>query len=93
MKEAELEDPQAYARMCTLVAIALLLLAIIGCAFLAADPQAGRRLRAICADRGAHCELSLFGAVLHLLKHDPGLWDYLLSSVNLNLEVSLQNVS
>ena len=93
LKEAEIEDPQAYARMFTLVAIALLLLAIIGCAFLVADPKARQRLRAICADRGTYCELSLFGAVLHLLKHDPGLWDYLISSANLNLEVSLQNVS
>lgn len=62
LKEAEIEDPQAYARMFTLVAIALLLLAIIGCAFLVADARARQRLRAICADRSTHCELSLCGA-------------------------------
>lgn len=79
--------------MFTLVAIALLLLAVIGCEFLRADPQAKRRLRTICSDRGAHCEMSLFAAVLHLLKHDPGLWNYLNPRSKLNLEVNLQNVS
>ncbi len=93
LKDADIADPQAYARMFTLVAIAMLLLAIIGCEFLNADPQAKRRLRAICSDRGTHCELSLFAAVLHLLKHDPGLWDYLNPRSKLNLEIDLQNVS
>lgn len=93
LKEAEIKDPQAYARMFTLVAIALLLLAIIGCAFLARDPQASKRIRVVCADRGTHCESSLFDAVLHLLKHVPDLWDYLVPEAKLNLDVSLQNVS
>ena len=65
LKAADIADPQAYARMFTLVAIALLLLAIIGCEFLSAGPQAKRRLRAICSDRGAHCEMSLFAATHH----------------------------
>jgi hypothetical protein len=37
--------------------------------------------------------MSLFAAVLHLLKHDPGLWNYLNPRSKLNLEVNLQNVS
>ena len=89
-----LQDPQAYARMFTLVAIALLLLAIIGCAFLSASPaEAAQRLRRTCADRGTHCELSLFAAVLHLLKHAPDLWGLLVPNAKLNLDASLQNVS
>lgn len=93
LKEADIKSADAFARMFTLVAIALLLLAIIGCAFLVLDPQARERLRKICADRGTHCESSLFTAVLHLVKHDPGLWDYLVPSAKLNLDISLQNVS
>lgn len=53
---------------------------------------AGDRLRKVCADRGSHCEASLFSATLHLLKHDPGLWDYLIPSAKPNLDISLQNV-
>ena len=94
LADADIEDASAYARMFTLVAIALLLLAIIGCAFLTAAPtRAAQRLRRTCADRGSHCELSLFAAVLHLLKHAPDLWDYLVPNAKLNLDISLQNVS
>lgn len=93
LKEAASKSADAFARMFTLVAIAMLLLAIIGCAFLALDQKARARLRKVCADRGTHCESSLFSAVLHLLKHDPGLWDYLVPAVKLNLDISLQNVS
>ena len=93
LKEADIKSAEAFARMFTLVAIAMLLLAIIGCAFLTLDQKARQRLRKICADRGTHCESSLFSAVLHLLKHDPGLWDYLVPAAKLNLDISLQNVS
>lgn len=93
LKQADIKAADAFARMFTLVAIAMLLLAIIGCAFLALDPKARERLRKVCADRGAHCEASLFSAVLHLLKHDPGLWGYLVPSAKLNLDISLQNMS
>lgn len=93
LKDADIQSAAAFARMFTRVAIALLLLAIIGCAFLALDQRAGVRLRRVCADRGTHCEASLFSAVLHLLKHDPGLWDYLVPTAKLNLDISLQNVS
>ena len=93
LKEADIKSADAFARMFTLVAIAMLLLSIIGCAFLVLDPKARQRLGRVCADRGTHCELSLFSAVLHLLKHDPGLWDYLVPSAKLNLGISLQNMS
>src|SRR5205085_4289162 len=93
LKQADIKSADAFARMFTLVAIAMLLLAIIGCAFLALDPKARERLRKVCADRGTHCEASLFSATLHLLKHDPGLWDYLVPSAKLNLDISLQNMS
>jgi len=94
LKDAAIENAQAYARMFTLVAVALLLLAIIGCAFLTASPTAAaHRLRRTCADRGTHCELSLFAAVLHLLKHAPDLWGLLVPNAKLNLDISLQNVS
>jgi hypothetical protein len=93
LKQADIKDAAAYARMFTLVAIALLVLALIACAFLAHDAQAARRVRAICADRGTHLELSLFSAVLHLLKHDMGLWDYLVPEVKLDLDISLRKVS
>jgi hypothetical protein len=90
LKQADIKSADALARMFTLVAIAMLLLAIIGCAFLALDPKARQRLRKVCADRGTHCEASLFSATLHLLKHDPGLWD---PRAKLNLDISLQNMS
>src|SRR5436190_2802372 len=93
LKQADIKAAGAFARMFTLVAIAMLLVAIIGCAFLVLDPKARERLRKVCADRGTHCESSLFSAVLHLLKHDPGLWDYLVPSAKLNLDISLQNMS
>lgn len=93
LKDADIQSAAAFARMFTLVAIALLLLAIIGCAFLALDQRAGWRLRRVCADRGTHCEASLFSAVLHLLKHGPSLWSYLFSIAKLNLDISLQNMS
>jgi hypothetical protein len=93
LKQADIKSADAFSRMFALVAIAMLLLAIIGCAFLTLDPKAAERLRRVCADRGTHCEASLFSAVLHLLKHDPSLWDYLVPSAKLNLETSLQNVS
>jgi hypothetical protein len=50
-------------------------------------------VRAICADRGTHCESGLFDALLHLLKHVYDLWDYLVPEAKLNLDVPLQNVS
>jgi Transposase DDE domain len=93
LKEADIQSAEAFARMFTLVAIALLLLAIIGCAFFALEQKARERLRKVCADRGTHCEASLFSAVLHLLKHDLSLWDYLIPTSKLNLDISLQNVS
>lgn len=93
LKEADIKSADAFARMFTLVSIAMLLLAIIGCAFLMLDSKARERLRKVCANRSTHCELSLFSAVLHLLKHDPGLWDYLVPAAKLNLDTSLQNVS
>lgn len=93
LKEADIKSADAFARMFTLVSIAMLLLAIIGCAFLMLDSKARERLRKVCANRSTHCELSLFSAVLHLLKHDPSLWDYLVPEAKLNLDTSLQNVS
>ena len=93
LKEADLKSADAFARMFTLVTIAMLLLTIIGCAFLLLDAKARARLRKVCAQRSTHCELSLLSAVLHLLKHDPGLWEYLFPAAKLNLDVSLQNVS
>jgi hypothetical protein len=93
LKDADIKAAAAFSRMFSLVAIALLLLALIGCAFLALNPQARQRLRQVCANRVTHCEASLFSATLHLLKHDPGLWDYLVPSAKLNLDTSLQNMS
>jgi hypothetical protein len=94
LKEADIANAQAYARMFTLVAVALLLLAIIGCAFLTASPHlAVQRLRRTCSSRSPHSELSLFAAVLHLLKHARDLWDYLIPQAQLNLDASLPNVS
>lgn len=93
LKQADIKSAEAFARMFTLVAIAMLLLAIIGCALLLIDPKARKRLRKVCADRVTHCESSLFSAVIHLLKHDSGLWDYLVPSAKLHLDISLQNMS
>jgi hypothetical protein len=93
LKEAALKSAAAFARMFTLGAVALLLLALIGCSFLLLEPKARVRLRKVCADRGTHCAASSFNAGLQLLKHDPGLWDYLVPVAKLNLDMSLQNVT
>lgn len=82
----------AFSRMFVLVTVAMLLLAIIGCAFLALDPKASEQLRRVCADRGTHCEASLSSAVLRLLTHDLSLWDYLVPPAKFNLDMFLQNV-
>jgi hypothetical protein len=94
LKEADIANTVAYARKFTLVAVALLLLAIIGCAFLTTTPRlAVQRLRRTCSARSPHSELSLFAAALHLLKHARELWDYLIPQAKLNLDASLPNVS
>lgn len=93
LKEAQIANRQAYARMFAVVAIGLLLLALIAYAFVLTDPQATRRLRSLGLRQTVRGELSLWAAILHLLTHDVGLFDYLVVPTNLNREITLPNVS
>ena len=93
LKAAQIADRQAYARMFTLVALGLLLLALLAYAFVVRERQAARRLRSVGLRHTTGGEISLWAALLHLLAHDVGLFDYLLVPINLNREVTLPNVS
>ncbi len=87
--QARIKCLKAWARMFTLVAMALLVLVGVGCGLLA-DPQRLRcQLRRITSRRKGRAELSLVRAVAELLKSQMSLWELLNHEAKLNLEASL----
>ena len=86
--EARIKCIKAWARMFTLVAIALLVVTTLGCALL---ERAGREqlLRRVRSRRSARSELSLVRSVVELLTQDDSLWQLLDHRTRLNLEASL----
>ncbi len=87
--EARIKCLKAWARMFTLVALALLVLVGIGCGLLA-DPQRLRcQLRRVTSRRKGRAELSLVRAIAELLKSEMSLWELLNHEAKLNLEASL----
>jgi len=84
-KDARIQDLQAWARMFTLVAIALLLLANIGCRLMTEKEH----LRRVTSRRTERAELSIVRAVIELLKQSQRYWEWLNHSAKLNLEATL----
>lgn len=87
--EARIKCLKAWARMFTLVAIALLVLVDIGCGLLADSDRLRQQLRRITSRRKGRAELSLVRAVGELLKSEMSLWELLNHQNKLNLEASL----
>ncbi|MDQ3254872.1 MAG: transposase [Acidobacteriota bacterium] len=86
--EARIRDLAAWARMFTLVAIALAVLTNIGSA-LAEDARCGQWLRQVLSRRQTRSELSIVCAVVALLTRDESLWQLLDYDNRLNLEAIL----
>jgi hypothetical protein len=87
--QARIKCLKAWARMFTLVAIALLVLVGIGCGLLADRQRLHQQLRHITSRRNSRAELSLVRAVAELLKSEISLWELLNHQAKLNLEASL----
>jgi hypothetical protein len=87
--EARIADIAAWARMFTLVAIALLVLANIGCQLIKDHSSAMVQLRRVRSRRRCRSELSLVRAVTELLKKQTSLWELLDYGSKLNLEACL----
>jgi hypothetical protein len=86
--EARIACIEAWARMFTLVAVALLMLTRMGCALLERADRAGL-LRRVRSRRRAPSELSLVRSVVELLTQDESLWQLLAHHCRLNLEAGL----
>jgi hypothetical protein len=86
--QARIADVQAWARMFTLVAAALLILTQLG-AHLLRHPQRQRWLRQVRSRRRARSELSVIVVVCHLLDQATSLWEQLNPHAKLNLEAAL----
>lgn len=87
--QARIKCLTAWARMFTLVAIALLVLVGVGCGLLADRPRLQEQLRRITSRRKARAELSLVRAIAESLKSEKSLWELLAHEAKLNLEASL----
>ncbi len=86
---ARIADIQAWARMFTLVAIALLILTGVGCQLIKHAQLAQHLLRRVRSRRRKRSELSLVRAVAELLDQQKSLWELLSCSHKLNLEAKL----
>jgi hypothetical protein len=85
---ARLKCIKAWARMFTLVAMALLIMTAMGCALLVrADRE--ELLRRVRSRREARSELSLVRSIVELLTQDESLWHLLNHQYRLNLEAGL----
>lgn len=87
--QARITCLKAWARMFTLVAIALLVLVGVGCRLLADGRRLQAQLRRITSRRKGRAELSLVRAVAELLKSEWCLWELLNHQAKLNLEAGL----
>jgi hypothetical protein len=87
--EARIEDLDAWARMFTLVAFALLVLIRIGGVLVTTPELLTRVPRRVRSRRRARSEVSLVRAIADLLKTASELWECLLHRGKLNLETAL----
>lgn len=86
--DARIKCVEAWARMFTLVALALLVLTTLGCGLLMQADFEGR-LRRVRSRRRARSELSLVRSVVELLTQGDDLWRLLDHQSRLNLEAGL----
>jgi Transposase DDE domain len=86
--EARITCIEAWARMFTLVAIALLVVTAMGCALLVRADR-DEWLRRVRSRRRARSELSLVRSVVELLTQDENWWQLLDHRTRLNLEATL----
>ena len=86
--QARITNIKAWARMFTLVAIALLVVTTMGCALLVRT-ECDQWLRRVRSRRTARSELSLVRSIVELLAQDESWWHLLDHRNRLNLEASL----
>ena len=83
--EARINCIVAWARMFTLVAVAMLLLYGIGCSMLGNREGLSKQLRKVMSRRKQRAELSLMRALAELIRKDRSCWDVLDHRLKLNL--------
>ncbi len=86
--EARIKCLKAWVRMFTLVAMALLVVTLIGCALLVRSER-HKWLRRVRSRRSDRSELSLVRSIVELLAQDESWWHLLDHRKRLNLEASL----
>jgi len=87
--DARINDIQAWQRMFTLVAIALLVLTVVGCQLIKESQLSNQLLRCVRSRRRARSELSMVRAIAELMKKQTSLWELLSLNHKLNLEATL----
>lgn len=87
-KEAAVKEVGAWQRLFCLMAVALLLLAVMG-GYLLGHEERERWLRLVRGRRRGRSELSLVRAVAELLKKGIKLWSILNEGEKLNLQAAL----
>ena len=87
--EARIACIVAWARMFTLVAVAMLLLYGVGCWMLGNREALGKQLRKVMSRRKQRAELSLMRAVAELIRKDRSCWDVVDHRLKLNLSAVL----
>lgn len=86
--EARIKCIKAWTRMFVLVAMAMLVVTLLGCALLE-HAECEELLRRVRSRREARSELSLVRSIIELLAQDESLWHLLDHQGQLNLEASL----
>lgn len=83
--EARINCIFAWARMFTLVAVAMLLLYGMGCSMLGNREALSKQLRKVMSRREQRAELSLMRALAELIRKDGSCWDMIDHRLKLNL--------
>lgn len=87
--EARIACIQGWARMFTLVAVAMLVLYGMGCIMLGNREGLSKQLRKVMSRRKRRAELSLMRALAELIRKDGSCWDVLDHRLKLNLSAVL----
>jgi hypothetical protein len=87
--EARIECIAAWARMFTLVAVAMLILYGIGCKMVGNREALSRQLRKVMSRRKQRAELSLMRAIAELIRKERSCWNVLDHRLKLNLSAVL----
>jgi len=87
--EARIACIEAWARMFTLVAVAMLILYGIGTIMLGRRESLSKQLRKVMSRRKRRAELSLMRAMIELIRKERSCWDVLDHRLKLNLSAVL----